>query len=47
MKWVSLRVLAVAAATLATLAGLEVLLRILPAYGGTRRCSGVWWGICA
>lgn len=37
MKWVSLRVLAVAAATLATLAGLEVLLRILPAYGGARR----------
>ena len=38
MTWV-LRVSALAAATLATLAGLEVLLRILPAYGGARRTA--------
>ena len=37
MTGVLLRVSALAAATLATLAGLEVLLRILPAYGGARR----------
>ena len=39
MRWVSLRVLAVAAAPLAALAGLEVLLRILPAYEGERRTT--------
>ena len=39
MKAVLLRFSAVAAATLATLAGLEVLLRILPAYGGVRRTT--------
>ncbi len=37
MKRVLLRVSAPAAATLATLAGLEVLLRVLPAYGGAYR----------
>ena len=39
MKGALLRVSALAAATLATLAGLEVLFRILPAYGGVRRTT--------
>ena len=39
MKGALLRASALAAATLATLAGLEVLLRILPAYGGARRTA--------
>ena len=37
MRWVLLRVSALAAATLATLAGLEILLRVLPAHGDLRR----------